>query len=239
MDVQFFAMTCSILLLLLASQVNMAKQDNRGVCSLLPDPGPCKALIQRFYYNRYTQNCEEFEYGGCSGNANNFKTLKECTRHCRRIKKVPKACRLEADSGPCRAYLERYFYNFTTGQCEEFVFGGCRGNENNFKDVSSCQNECKPISALPSFCTKPKDKGTCAADILRFYFNDEKGICETFDYSGCGGNNNNFISLNECQKICQPRDQKPVKSKDPVKPSYKIIQLKRRTKFLRNQKRET
>ncbi|XP_048464308.1 probable acyl-CoA dehydrogenase 6 [Rhincodon typus] len=61
--------------------------DNRDVCSLLPDPGPCKALIQRFYYNRYTQNCEEFDYGGCIGNANNFETLKECTGHCQRLKK--------------------------------------------------------------------------------------------------------------------------------------------------------
>ncbi|XP_043545876.1 tissue factor pathway inhibitor 2 [Chiloscyllium plagiosum] len=237
MGLQLFIMTCSILLLL-ASRFNVAQRDNRDVCLLLPDPGPCKALFHHFYYDRYTQNCEEFEYGGCKGNANNFATLEECKMHCRRIKKVSKVCRLEADSGPCRASFVRYFYNFTTGQCEQFIFGGCFGNDNNFNDISSCQNECKPISVLPSFCTKPNDKGSCAADILRFYFNDEKGICETFTYSGCGGNDNNFITLNACQKICQPRDRKPVKSKVPVKPVYKTITLKSRKQFLRNQKRK-
>ncbi|XP_067907444.1 tissue factor pathway inhibitor 2 isoform X2 [Heterodontus francisci] len=203
MKLQLFTMICGIFLL--AQQFGMTLKDNREVCLLLPDIGPCKALFPRFYYNRYTQICEKFTYGGCMGNENNFETLKECSLHCRRIKKIPKACRLEADAGPCRASFTRYFYNFTTGRCEEFLYGGCNGNDNNFREMSSCQMECEPRSFVPSFCTKPNDKGSCTAEILRFYFNQETCTCETFSYSGCGGNDNNFVSLKLCQKICQPR----------------------------------
>ncbi|XP_041039911.1 tissue factor pathway inhibitor 2-like [Carcharodon carcharias] len=266
MELQLFTVICSILLL--APQFDIASADNREDCLLLPDPGPCKASSRRYYYNKYTQQCEKFIYGGCRGNENNFESVRECISHCQRIKtfqlfcclktlfdadyeeihyimhlttffliaEVPKICRLEANVGPCRASFTRYFYNFTTAQCEDFVFGGCYGNANNFKDISTCLKECKPISVSPSFCFKPKDRGYCAAEMLRFYFNKEKGCCETFSYSGCGGNDNNFISLELCQKICQPSDRKTVKIKNV--PAPKKIKLNRRKQFLTNPKRK-
>ncbi|GCB61692.1 hypothetical protein scyTo_0012959 [Scyliorhinus torazame] len=227
---------CSVLLL--APQIGIAK-GNREVCLMLQDPGPCKASSRRFYYNRYTQKCEQFIYGGCRGNENNFESQTECTLHCRKIKKVPKICRLQAVTGPCRASFTKYFYNFTTGECEDFTFGGCYGNDNNFNDISTCLRECKPISAFPMFCTKPKDRGSCAADILRFYFNEENDACETFSYTGCGGNDNNFISLKHCQRICQPGDKKTVKIKNtPAAPANRKSKQNRRRQFLRNPKRK-
>ncbi|XP_078093726.1 tissue factor pathway inhibitor 2-like [Mustelus asterias] len=235
MELQLFTVICSILLL--APQFGFVQTGSQDVCLLLKDPGPCRASSRRFYYNRYTQKCEQFIYGGCRGNENNFRSMQECKLHCRRIKKVPKICRLEADVGPCRGLFTKYFYNFTTQQCEDFVFGGCYGNDNKFNDIKTCQKECKPISVMPSFCGKPKDRGSCEADILRFYFNEESGTCETFSYSGCGGNDNNFISLKHCQKICQPGDRKPVKIKNPP-PAPTIRRTKnRRKQFLRNPRR--
>ena len=53
-------------------------------CNLPPKPGPCKAAIPRYYFNPRTYNCERFTYGGCRGNANNFKTLEECKASCLR-----------------------------------------------------------------------------------------------------------------------------------------------------------
>ncbi|XP_069771757.1 tissue factor pathway inhibitor 2 isoform X2 [Narcine bancroftii] len=132
-------------------------------------------------------------------------------------------CHLPPESGRCRAYFKRYFYNTATGMCEEFVFGGCSGNANNFKDISTCQLECNPISLIPSFCTEIKDRGTCAANILRYYFNQDIHRCERFSYTGCGGNDNNFITLKDCRKICQPRNRKPLKNKVSAAFKYKIF----------------
>lgn len=55
---------------------------NQEVCLLPPKEGPCRALIPRWYYDRYTQTCQEFTYGGCQGNANNFRSLESCEKSC-------------------------------------------------------------------------------------------------------------------------------------------------------------
>ncbi|KAK3724972.1 hypothetical protein QZH41_005873 [Actinostola sp. cb2023] len=52
------------------------------VCSLPKDPGTCFSLTYRYYYNQQTAKCEQFDYGGCQGNANNFETLEECQNKC-------------------------------------------------------------------------------------------------------------------------------------------------------------
>nr|C1IC50.1 RecName: Full=Protease inhibitor 1; AltName: Full=Kunitz inhibitor KIn-I; Flags: Precursor [Walterinnesia aegyptia]ABX82867.1 Kunitz inhibitor I [Walterinnesia aegyptia] len=53
-----------------------------GLCELPAETGPCKARIRAFYYNPHSHKCLEFTYGGCKGNANNFKTIDECNRTC-------------------------------------------------------------------------------------------------------------------------------------------------------------
>lgn len=55
-------------------------------------------------------------------------------------------CSLPSVTGPCRAYFQRYFYDAATGQCQEFVYGGCRGNANRFDTIQECQNVCAPES---------------------------------------------------------------------------------------------
>ena len=51
-------------------------------------------------------------------------------------------CSLPSDTGPCRASHTNYFHNSETGLCEEFTYGGCDGNANNFDTLASCQEEC-------------------------------------------------------------------------------------------------
>ena len=61
---------------------------------------------------------------------------------------------------------------------------------------------------LPDICLLPADPGECFADIPRYFFNAETGQCEMFSYGGCGGNDNNFETLEECRKACG-RDKPP------------------------------
>ena len=51
-------------------------------------------------------------------------------------------CELPAKQGPCRGYFPRYFFNSQTGECEKFIYGGCRGNENNFQHLEECRLAC-------------------------------------------------------------------------------------------------
>lgn len=59
------------------------------MCTQAPDPGPCDAAITRWYFNPNTVQCEEFTYGGCEGNVNNFQSLDTCVALCMRTVATP------------------------------------------------------------------------------------------------------------------------------------------------------
>lgn len=53
------------------------------MCKLKPDVGPCDGAFYRWFFNPVKGKCEQFSYGGCGGNKNNFKTKVECQEACR------------------------------------------------------------------------------------------------------------------------------------------------------------
>uniref|UniRef100_A0A8C0JBG5 Tissue factor pathway inhibitor n=1 Tax=Chelonoidis abingdonii TaxID=106734 RepID=A0A8C0JBG5_CHEAB len=130
----------------------------------------------------------------------------------------PNFCFMEQDPGICRGYFSRYFYNKESQQCEKFKYGGCLGNQNNFKALEecqiACQDNCNGASnqvlsmfleppPLPSLCMTPADRGLCKANEKRFFYDHSTGRCHPFSYSGCGGNENNFTSKNSCLRTCK------------------------------------
>ncbi|KAH7987061.1 hypothetical protein HPB52_024544 [Rhipicephalus sanguineus] len=113
------------------------------VCNETKYPGPCAGYFPRYFYNNVTKTCEKFIYGGCRANGNNFVTLEECQNTC--WVAPPEVCTYPADTGPCKAYMTRFFYNTETRRCEQFVYGGCGGNGNNFLTYDACQKKCKTV----------------------------------------------------------------------------------------------
>ena len=52
----------------------------------------------------------------------------------------------------------RYFYNASSSACQEFLFGGCNGNENKFDDEESCNEVCRDTKNVePGTLHLPKD----------------------------------------------------------------------------------
>lgn len=51
-------------------------------------------------------------------------------------------CKAPPDTGPCRARLQRWFYDAGKRRCFPFVFGGCRGNANKYHSEDECLRKC-------------------------------------------------------------------------------------------------
>ncbi|XP_044277218.1 kunitz-type serine protease inhibitor TCI-like [Varanus komodoensis] len=73
----------------------------------------------------------------------------------------PDICDLPVDPGHCKAYIVRYYYNRATNRCQKFIYGGCKGNGNNFKTLEQCQKTC--VDGKPGLCPKspPYDSKLC------------------------------------------------------------------------------
>lgn len=189
-------------------------------CQLERDSGPCFAYFEQFFFNKNSQKCEMFVYGGCLGNENRFKTLQDCQKSCEAIaakKPFDKAsCNLDRDSGPCFAYFENFFYNKNSKKCETFVYGGCLGNENRFVTRKECENSCLTQNNVvdkpkEDVCKLKSDGGMCRARIERFFYNDTAKECQKFNYGGCQGNGNNFETKEACDKKCSKSESSSVK----------------------------
>jgi papilin len=157
--------------------------------------GPCKALGILYYYDS-NLGCTTFEYGGCRGNGNRFATEEECQRACPGSD-VP-VCEQPLVTGPCKAAFRRWGFKQETGKCEEFIYGGCGGNDNRFETQEECEEKC-PAKEVP-VCEQPQKVGPCRAAINRYWFNGKE--CELFSWGGCEPNGNNFETIEQCQEAC-------------------------------------
>uniref|UniRef100_A0A7N8WZD3 Amyloid-beta A4 protein n=1 Tax=Mastacembelus armatus TaxID=205130 RepID=A0A7N8WZD3_9TELE len=68
---------------------------------------------------------------------------------------VRAVCWAHAESGPCHAMLERWYFVPEKGGCAPFLFGGCGGNRNNFETEEYCLAVCS--SSLPTMAPSPPD----------------------------------------------------------------------------------
>ena len=148
-----------------------------SVCQQPMEIGPCKAIMPRWYYNQQSGVCEEFNYGGCRGNGNNFEQEEQCTTACARPLPTtpPVDCSLRKQ---CRMFCE---FGFKKGS------DGC--------DICECNAE-------SGRCNLPSDSGPCEALMRRWFFNSNTRTCEMFNYGGCEGNENNFADRHACEAVC-------------------------------------
>lgn len=72
---------------------------------------------------------------------------------------LPDICGLPMEIGPCDEHLLRYYYNDRTERCEEFSYGGCAGNKNNFKALGDCQTACGVSASVEQRETPTENHG--------------------------------------------------------------------------------
>ncbi|XP_023309185.2 tissue factor pathway inhibitor-like [Lucilia cuprina] len=59
-----------------------------------------------------------------------------------RYEGLPEICLMPMDFGYCRAKVQRYYFDIRRMKCTMFFWGGCAGNDNNFKSMDECNNFC-------------------------------------------------------------------------------------------------
>uniref|UniRef100_A0A915AU27 BPTI/Kunitz inhibitor domain-containing protein n=1 Tax=Parascaris univalens TaxID=6257 RepID=A0A915AU27_PARUN len=260
-------------------------------CTLERDQGIGPAQLQRYAFNKYTKMCEPFIYFGSAGNRNNFHSLQDCQQQCPEspnpcphapITPATPCASGSAVSGSCgtdqychtgqspsttvccnrpgsvdrcsqpvvagigNANLQRWYFNSYSQQCQQFIYNGLRGNENNFLTQQECQNACvvNPCSRgipyqnqgvnlqctalnqgiCPSGyychigvdsrtsvccqmlgndpCTQALEQGQGSYSLQRWYWNAASQQCISFAYRGLKGTQNNFLTQQDCERTC-------------------------------------
>ena len=124
-------------------------------------------------------------------------------------------CLLPKQEGICRASLFRFYFNDATKKCQTFLFGGCRGNLNNFRSLQECHETCKhrmteanrniEVHVKTTHCLQPPvepDQVQCRAYFPSIFYNQDTHECQEFIYGGCGATANVYNSMEQCRSTC-------------------------------------
>nr|XP_045038447.2 kunitz-type protease inhibitor 2-like [Desmodus rotundus] len=180
-------------LLLFWAEAADRERDVRAFCRVPKRVGSCRASLRRWWYNATGRSCQQFVYGGCGGNDNNYLTEEKCLQTCAHVTgnttddlptsgkgadssvpRVPRRqhvegprsdifryeehCMARAVTGPCRSSLPRWYFDVQKNTCDNFIYGGCWGNKNNYLSKEACLRRCRAAgrqlySALPCSAT--------------------------------------------------------------------------------------
>ncbi|KAI1713355.1 kunitz/Bovine pancreatic trypsin inhibitor domain-containing protein [Ditylenchus destructor] len=180
-----------------------------------PMRGTCKSIE--------TTECSDVNKSSSGMLTNHFESQLQCEQTCSRLKPPRSSeCAHLPDWGECNHLRYVWFYNLSSGGCEQFLWGGCGGNPNRFATFELCQITCE--MATDDLCLDKLDRGQwCQSMSNRYYFDADSNSCKGFHYTGCGQSRNNFRSLKECEQRCiHDRFNQTLISEEPKAPSDNI-----------------
>uniref|UniRef100_A0A3Q3FTI4 Protein AMBP n=1 Tax=Kryptolebias marmoratus TaxID=37003 RepID=A0A3Q3FTI4_KRYMA len=109
---------------------------------------------------------------------------------------LTEACYTAPETGPCFGLHEHYFYNSSSMNCELFKYGGCLGNQNNFKTERECLQRCR----TEAVCRLPMAAQPCTGQPSIWAFDASVGLCMAYKPGFCQTNANKFYTKAECEE---------------------------------------
>uniref|UniRef100_A0A915PRI6 BPTI/Kunitz inhibitor domain-containing protein n=1 Tax=Setaria digitata TaxID=48799 RepID=A0A915PRI6_9BILA len=185
------------------SQEETACCEQSGIadpCSLPVEEGQGEEKLDRYYYNHISGGCLQFIYRGLKGNENNFPTGEMCVEKCMRKSKDP------CSTGPMLLTpMNKPFFCSATNVCPQNYW--CHIGANG-------SNVCCPENGMDR-CEQPVVEGTGDKKLVRWYFDQALHKCSIFYYHGEGGNQNSFLTEDDCNNVC-PTYENPCANGEPL-----------------------
>lgn len=185
-------------------------------CLVPKKEGPCRGSFPRWHYNAVTEKCEQFKFGGCKPNRNNYLALNECQNACDKVSAFAKPPSgrfgpVHDHSEQCDAVCGPDHFSCTNKCCIERELE-CDGEPqcSDGSDEAECSKlDSKfrrlldiPVDKSRVHCVEPPITGPCRASFTNWYYNPYEGRCNRFNYGGCDGNENRFDAEEKCMSSC-------------------------------------
>lgn len=178
--------------------------------------GPCRSAFPRWHYNAASEKCEQFTWGGCRENLNNYITKDECVSACHVSEKAGKAGRglpVPAPQGEkCDAPCTTDQFTCANGccldpglECDSTPQCSDGSDEKNCEDLNNTFQILIqiPVDEQKVRCTEHPQTGGCRNSISKWYYNPLQEECFRFNYGGCQGNENRFDTKEDCIAVCR------------------------------------
>ncbi|XP_029351717.1 kunitz-type protease inhibitor 1-like isoform X2 [Echeneis naucrates] len=173
--------------------------------------GPCRAAFPRWHYDATTGSCEQFMFGGCKQNHNNYLSEEECMSACRGVTATAERGAALPATEDCGSPCGLGQLTCRSGCCVDRSVE-CDGVRHcsDGSDEEHCGKLNQTFSRLLNInvnqttarCTEPPRTGPCRASHTRWYYDPLNRKCYRFTFGGCDGNNNNFEEEQKCSKTC-------------------------------------
>ncbi|XP_026147391.1 kunitz-type protease inhibitor 1b [Carassius auratus] len=178
-------------------------------CLIPKNAGPCRGSFLRWHYNAASSKCEEFIFGGCIENNNNYLSEQECSNACKNVTVKHGDTRMPHNED-CNSACKEDEVKCSNGCCVKSELE-CDDQQQctNDSDEENCEQLNNGLTRLlriegnkRAHCTDPYAVGPCRASFPRWYYDPLNEKCHRFTYGGCDGNKNNFETSDNCMSNC-------------------------------------